>query len=80
MAIKSQHCFFTFHPIELHLFLSKLYKTNSLQTRLRKDKALSVSDLFCDIHEIKFKKKLQTKRFKEALTFVICSLTSGKLL
>ena len=29
MAIKSQHYLFTFHPIKLHIFLSKLYLTNS---------------------------------------------------
>ena len=29
MAITSQHYLFTFHPIKLHKFLSKLYLTNS---------------------------------------------------
>ena len=30
MAIKTQHYSFTFHPIKLYIFLSKLYLTNSL--------------------------------------------------
>ena len=29
MAIKCQHYLFTFHPIKLHIFLLKLYLTNS---------------------------------------------------